>query len=78
MIGEILDILEILQMSKLLCMDIIRALAMHIIAGLGTDPHVSQAQGLPTAPSETSLVLPLILSRPLLCTHVPLAEGSVT
>ena len=43
MIEEILDILEILRMSKLLCMDTIRALAMRIIAGLGADPHVSQA-----------------------------------
>lgn len=61
LIEEILDILDILRMSKLLCMDIIRALAMRIIAGLGADPHVSQAQRLSMTPSETSLLMPLVL-----------------
>ena len=64
-------------MSKLLCMDLIRAVAMRIIAGLGADLHVSQAQGLPSAPSETFLSMPLVLGQELLCTHVPPAEGSM-
>ena len=58
-------------------MDLIRAVAMRIIAGLGADPLVSQAQGLPTAPSATSFILTLILGQELLCTRVPPAEGTM-
>ena len=68
LIDEILDILEVLRLSRLLCMDLIRAIAMRIILGLGADPHVSQALRHPTAPSETSLLLPLVLGQQLLCT----------
>lgn len=77
MIDEILDILEVLRLSKLLCMDVIRAVAMHIVLGLrNPGPHVSLAQRLPTAPSQASLLLLLVLGQELLCTHVPILKAS--